>query len=451
MASSLDAAMLSEMQGLDRTDYVFELTLAGTEHRFASEAVASDSKGVYLPYVRSFASIPRSVAFPSLGLQNPRSSVSVFDEGRAIQKALGGPAAGEVIGAAAKIVLRSDEVAAANHYTALNGAVKDYSLRDREWSFTVGPDNSQLTSKLKIPKLTQEDWPRISGENRGKIGQLVVGDHSTGGIAGAAGVIQTYLVDPTNNYWYASFGHLVALPNFFPSVSGVLSSDFQMKHLAINGRPYTVAEQISGTTLTIDDDLKVDAQGVDTLGDGQGALLQNPGDVLEKMLVNLAFNEYPIGSILGSNPSAPSWRWLASVGEPVNSAYFTAVDEILSFTNHRTAFVLTSDMTAMDMIGDWVRSFKVPVFWDDQLRIAPKVFDLGIRTPYQSVFVSNDPRTGPVTGETFGEERVSRLTVNWGKSEAGGGFGRSNLAANEDLDYIVDASLDMPYGKRKVI
>ena len=146
MPTGIAEAMIAELQGLARVHPVFELTLSGTTHRFASEAIASESQGRYEPFVKNWGTIERTAGeSKDYALQNPRVTVDIYDKDRVIQKAIGGPSSGVVIDSVAQIILRSFNVAVGNHYTLVDGIVTDYRLTaDRAWQFVSTPDDRAL-------------------------------------------------------------------------------------------------------------------------------------------------------------------------------------------------------------------------------------------------------------------------------------------------------------------
>lgn len=455
-SGSVPAAMLAEARGRRRMHYTADLTIGGETLLYAKSPVVSESGGMYQPYVERFGSIPRGVGFPALsGLANPRLTMSIVDANRSFQKAAGGPGNGEVIGSAASVTLRSFYVPAASHYTRLSGEIKDYNpTGDQKYSVVLGPNETPLKGKLKIPKLTKDDWPTVPEANRDRAGQAVFGEWDSASRPAAddtRGLVQAYLVEPDigtgYGYWYVSFGH-------FPdsSITGVFvgavdeTAKFTMRRILRNGRPYTVLEQTSGTAFTIDDDVTVDCTGLGANGDASGTVERNPGDALRIVLSNFVFGEYPVGALpgLGTNPG---YRWLVNSTE-IDATSFTTVDGYLAALNHEHAFVYTSDHTGFDVVNQWISTFKAPVFWSDEFKLKAGFFLFYRKDLYDSDAIRKDRRdtlTRPV-GKTYGDDRLSRIRTNYMYDPVGNTFDRSILQANEDLGFTNEGAIDYTAG-----
>lgn len=436
-SGSIPALMLDEVRGLKRVHYTADLTLAGTTLRYAKTDIASDSQGSYLGDVTNFGNLSRGGSFPSLGLDNPRPTLSVFDKDRNLQTSIGGPASGKVIGSPANVVLRSFYVPASSHYTRLAGEIKDYNpAGDRIWDFVLGPATTALKSKLKIPRLVREDWPVIPEQNRDKPGQMPWGEFVSSG-RDATGLIQAFLVDATLKFWYLCFGHLPddSITTVFVNTADD-TANFTMRRIIRNGRPYTVLEQTGGTALTIADNVTVDLLGLGSSGDTTGVTETDPADVLKIMLANVVFGEFPIGAILGGGTD-PGWRWLVDF-DHIDTASFLAADTFLTTLHHEVAGVFTSDQTGFDLISQWVDTFKCPVFWSDEFKLKIGCFNFFQRDIYAPPLISKGDGEvlRPLGGKTFGEERQNRMLINYMLDPASNSFDRSFLAANEDVPFV---------------
>lgn len=443
--SSISSAMLTELRGQARIHYTMDLGLDAT-YRFAKSPVASESNGLYLPDVRTFGTIQRGIGYPSFGLQDPRVTVGVIDRTRVLQKAIGGPRRGDVIGSPASIIMRSFYVDATNHYTILSGEVKDFRINsgeDRAYTIVIGPNLSTLTSKLNIPRLTNAEWQRIPSENRDGPGRIILGVWDSTSRSNV-GLIPCPFVDTQFPYHYLCYGHLPA-----GSVTGVWkldgtskTADFTQANIIKNGHPYTMVQQTGDLGNVITESVNVDCTGLGDVGDGSGSVVvEEPAEALRLVLANFVYGEWPKDAAA----TASGFQWLSNTSDIDATSFSDADTYFLNVRHFRHVGIFTSDQTALDVIGQWIQTFQCPVFWSDELKIKIGFFDLAKRNIYTSTFVRQDKRqVRQISMESFGEERKSRVTVSYMPDLSGGRFDRSFLAANEDLSFMQSETLDLP-------
>ncbi len=444
MGTAVSADLQTELDGQRRVFPVFEVTLDGTEYRFAKAAIASTSKGVYSPYIQSIASFSTSIGFPSLGLGQPRVNVSLYDQERVLQKAHGGPAGGHVMGSTARIWYRSDFVAAGEHYKAVDGVLVDFGGRDRMLEYAIGPDALPLQGLLKIPKLTRLDFPDIPQDNV-QVGQLVLGEFDSTGIENATGQVEAILVDEANDRWFQSWGHMLSTTQVWKNGTKD-TANWTQKRLLANGKPWTCIEYTGSSAPTISDTVTFDCLGLDKNGDATSTLLQDPAEVLEVVLVNFVYNEWPEGAQLGSG-TTPGYRWLAVTAAPVEHAAVLAADVVLGYNNHIFSGILTSSDTVSNFLDTWINTFRYPLFWTDQLKIAVGTLWYGVRDIYPSAVIRQDERDViGISVETIGEDRRSALVVDYLMNGATGSFTEALSLKNKALPYNVSTSLQYTYG-----
>ena len=445
--------MLTELEGKARVHFTFDITLPNTSgtttlYQFAEKPTASESQGLYLPYALDLGSVARSTGFPTFGFQNPRTSVRIFDKERALQKAIGGPANGKVIGSLANVVMRSFDVASASHYTVMPGVVKDFNPSgEYEWNFVIGPDIEELESKLKIPRLEEMWEPKsIPQANREEPGRLIWGEWLSSGRSGV-GEIKAVLVDTTLNDWFVCNGHLPdsSITNVFvDEVSD--TANWTLQRLLQNGNPVSVIRDTGGT-YTVSNKVSFDCTGLGDRGDADGGvdLIERiPSVALIITLSSFAFREWPTGATFGA--VANSFKWfLASAA--IDSVSFAAAKTYHELLNHEVDAVWTSDQTGLDIMGEYMDSFYLPVFFSDEFLLKIGLINFHERDIYTTDFIRKDEKeVADISGQSFGEDRVSRINISYMPDKVTGGFDRRFTAANEDLGYTRENDISYTIG-----
>jgi hypothetical protein len=347
MATGIAAAMLTELQGLARVHPVFELTLSGTTHRFASQPIASESQGAYEPFVTNWGIIERSAgAARDYSLQNPRTTVDIYDQDRVLQKAIGGPSSGAIIDSTAKIILRSFNVAQASHYTLVDGIVADYRLAgNRLCQFVLTPDDRALrVSGNEIPTILPHDWPRAPDASYGTDGQAVYGEHHSTAIEGATGLINCTMIDEDNNYWYVSIGSVSDVVNVWRNGT-LATSDFTLSTWTLSTGVVSVIKDDTDTS-TSSDTITADVDGTEETTNW--TMITDPIEVLEDF-----FSNYTSVS--------------------TNATHLAETQNFLSDRGHVCAKVVKSSDKPLDVLNDICKSYKVaPMWsWDWTLGIRP--------------------------------------------------------------------------------
>ena len=455
--------MLTELQGKARVHWVFELTLGSTIHLFAEEAVASKSQGVYLPFVKSMGEISVGLGLPGFGLDQPRSTVQIFDAERVLQKALGGPQAGKALDSTAKLILRSDDVALGSHYTVMDGVVKQFTMpKERTYEFVVGTDERQLQSNVKIPRLSLAHWPSIPEANRDSLGQMLFGRWLSPGVPDATGMVECTLVDTENSYWYVSYGTMDEVPQIF--VDGVSDTDWTVigsrvdgVAFLVNGKPYTIIQDTAGTKRTTANTVTCDVHGPEERGDGSAtnATMTAPALMLQTIIANLVYNEWPVNA----SASSVGFRFFdesgspgSGIASPVNATAITTADGFFSDLNHTASIRLDSDTKASDVIDTWAKSFRVPVAWNTDFNIAPYFLDFHPRDIYPSTFIRQDEhQVKSISMSNWGDEVRSRHAVSYILNAAAGEFGKQLIAEDAAVQKVVEEALEFTYGPAEVI
>ncbi len=136
--------------------------------------------------------------------------------------------------------------------------------------------------------------------------------------------------------------------------------------------------------------------------------------------------------------------WISPV---TDHASVLAAGAILGYNNHIFSGILTSNDTVSNFLDTWINTFRYPLFWTDQLKIAVGTLWYGVRDIYPSAVIRQDERDViGISVETIGEDRRSALVVDYLMNGATGSFTEALSLKNKALPYNVSTSLQYTYG-----
>ena len=464
MTSSLSAALLADIQATGRTAWSFDVTIGASSLRFAREGspLYSIANGVYLPYVRSIGDTDVTLGFPSGGQSVPRVTAVVYDAERALQKAHS--AATRVKGGATALTLRTTNlaVAEADHYEELSGIIHDWrSPEDRHYEYVFGPDDSPIAgpeATFNIPRLSTAHWPRVPAENLDAAGRAVFGTWSSIGVPGATGMVKAILVDPDNGIWYVSHGTEDDVPRIW--VNGVTDTQWNVhgtrassSPYTVSGQPYTIIEDTASTLRTVSDTVTVDVDGPEKNGDGSGGstLLTAPAQMLETILANYAWNEWPLNAL----SSSLGFRFFLVGGTPGSgkvtpfdtTARLTA-DGLLGNQNHTASIIITSDTAVKSFVETWATSFQAYVSWNSAMKLTPVVLPIHQKDIYTSNAVRKDTRQilGTLGQSTLGGDVYSKVTMGYIMNASTGSLVRTRISHDSLNPDLRKGDFDYTYG-----
>lgn len=383
---------------------IVNFTIAGTTFYYGPKEggvfrVTANGR-LYVPGMISRSTIPRKLSWPSYGLFEPRVTFRIYDEDRSLQKHLGGPAQGAVIGGTFSYAWSSPNITSANVFTIINaGIIKDFRyVGDRIYEFVVGPDDAPLKDKLKIPILSRAIWSNIPVANEDAAGKIYFGNWISTGVPGATGMVPATLVDEVTGIWLVSYGIMDHVTNI--NVDGVSDTDFTVVGTGTvgvgpfvhNGRPYTILQDDAGTLRTTSNSVTCDVLGPEQQGDGSqtGLTLEDAATMLRIILANFCYNEYPIDA---PTPTAGSWSFFsqetADANTPINvDSNDDADSNFFNPYNVSASILATSDDTGIDIIKTWAKSFRCPVGWDIPFELVTRPIKLNNRDAYPTEVIT---------------------------------------------------------------
>lgn len=455
-SSSLPSSLLAELTARRGLHWTFDITLGSQTLRFAYRHSPLLAKGVgaYLPHVETIGDSAVSIGFPSGGIASPRLTVVVQDLTRALQKAHA--SAPRVKDSAVATTGRSERVS--DVYTELSGIVHKWRQPGSyKYEYVIGPNDAPLNRSVNIPRLTDAYWPNIPAANRDLPGQAVFGSWSSIGVLGATGMVPAYLVDEQSGIWYVSHGTCDDIPRIY--VDGAIDTDWTVKgtrasstpYIA-NGVPFTILQDTASTKRTTANAVTVDVDGPQPAGNGSGGanILRFPAEILRAILCNYVFNEWP----LNATSSGLGFTFFLVGGSPGNATPWSSaaevdVEERLGYYGHRCSVLITSDTTVSELIRGWCESFNCYLSWDSAFNLRPVHFPIHRRNLYPSDVIRKDTQltdSDDLPGETFGEEVVSEIVINYANNEAAGGLVRKHIARDTLSPEYRNGEIQFLYG-----
>lgn len=452
--------MLAEFQGQQRVHPVFEITLGGKEFRFSDRAVASDSKGTYLPHIEKdgWGTFERIGDDDSFNLTTSRSTVTVLDESRELQKELGGKSKGAVRDSVAKCFYRSDFVPAADHWRFFNGVCADWRIAgDRKYQFVLEPDQKSIDSNLQINTINQSLFSSMPLKFIGRDGQVVYGTHNSGGVTGATGMIKAIPIEPINisasdpSVWFCSWGWLEEITNVWVGGTLVNSSNVTLQPInqATSGLAYAKFILDAGEVSSEDDVVTFDAIGLhDNFTPPAGNLISNPAAFIRHVLSNFVFGR---GALLAVGAS-----WQDEDDVPVASAIFDRAATFFSIRGMETAKVLTSSDTGRSVFNGWCGggNFRAVPFYTDEYKIGAIPNDPSEITIYKDadhIAQRRGDALGELSQDTSGRSRVTDITVNYILNDATSTLAKQNRSSDLSIATQVGESVDLLFGKSRLI
>jgi hypothetical protein len=285
--------------------------------------------------------------------------------------------------------------------------------------------------------INQAIWPNASREALSTMEPIVYGTFDSGADGGA---VPCPLVDRSQNWYLVSVGHAKSVDRVY--VDGVQqTAGFTVVYPLQGGRRYTV---IQFTASQMDKAVTADVQGLEATGDGSGALITNPADMLKHLLVNFVYGFWLDGA------------WLADATAPVSTTYFSETATLLSGRKaaRRISGVLQPDGTlslkGIDEVNRFCQTWPVyPLWtWDGQLAIR-------FPNPFIDPFFDSPMLIGGVNvhnaDDGYTEERdfqtmVSRIEVHYLRNEVLNSFQQDLTVEDPSIPGGSADQINMHYG-----
>ncbi len=259
-------------------------------------------------------------------------------------------------------------------------------------------------------------------------------------------MVPTIPISSFPNWWYVSFGkvklNLVAVYRNGTEET----ANWTLTTTETNGRFYTILIDDTDTADQEADTVYADLDGVEVTGDGVGALLSDPADILQHFLTNFTFNAWPTGS------TGIAGEWLNVSTAPINATHFATTDTFFGNRQYAASRVLTTDDRGIDVLNDFCESHKVAPFWASD-------WTLGI-LPIDHSPLDLDTgrliRLEDVRGESSAVPRVdsllNRLEVKWLRDQAAGQLRKGPIGIYDtNRTPIISESLDLNWVEASLV
>lgn len=275
--------------------YLLNLDLPGGENRWGLVPYKSSGAGMFRSKILSAETLVRDASEQTGKLEPYEHRFVVDDTDRFISKLIEGPY-GDLIETSTALWRRACPfLSPEDWWTLFNGTLRIGSLSNYQWSLTLRVNDRPLYQD--VPRgwgITRADWPNADAAVLDKIAPWIYGRHSSLGL-GDKGIIPTLNVDTVN--WVRLISALwdKDVPRVYNKTDSVLLTpgvDYTITHPVVNGKQYTVVDLITdqGT-----DEITCDVDGIEAVGDGTGALLENPGKQLAHYLNHAVYFDHQSG------------------------------------------------------------------------------------------------------------------------------------------------------------
>jgi hypothetical protein len=327
---------------------------SGTRYySLADEGVFSASVAAYQPRLLSCGSYRVSLSDASKSLQHVTLNPVVTDGDESLLNLVGRGERWQY--SAVRVYWAPAAASGKSQWTQMYGGdLDDIQPGKRgEWHFTVNPTQfRKLQSPFPLVQVGTYDWPNADKSALGNPIPIVIGKHDDYGDQNT-GAVPTLYVDKVGFRYLVSLGWVTPLRVYSAGTLKTLTTHYTISRTNIGGRYFTLIDFIAdqGTN-----QITLDVEGVETIGNGTGVMVTEATDVLKFVLVNFCFNEYQQG------------LWQTGLGgAPINTASFTAVQSALSGRACGSAFAasryLAGQTSGEQFINEWAASTGVDVAW----------------------------------------------------------------------------------------
>lgn len=339
--------------------------------RWSKPGFGSDSGGMYEERIISSGSVPLSRGDERYALETPEITLIIDDSDKSFSNRLG--AQEPILNANARLYVASKNYSFSSWHQAFIGRLSFWQRSARtQVSLTVKPPDFELDAAF--PVLTIDaDWPDADPAVRGARIPILYGRHDSAGATNKGAVPCLYVKSDANPFRYApTFGWAKVIRRVYKDNVRLATSAYTISHPVLNGRQWTT---VDFSTSQGSSTISVDADGIESIGDGTGALLSKPGEVMKHVLSNFTY-------------AHASRLWLPTTTR-INAASFDGVDSFLAKrangASYRAARHIQGETTARTLLNDWCLSNVVYAWWDAGLLY------VGADDPHTSAIYIDDP------------------------------------------------------------
>jgi hypothetical protein len=354
------------------TVYLFKLTIDGTPYLFG-ETGAPWGPDAVDPRMISPGTVIRGVALRQNAIEFGSVDVILDDSDMAMAALFHGPKRNKVRGSPGILYLGSRNVAPEDWYIRFAGRLDTAGLPGpKTWTVTLSPNDLPLQrDSLPKPTVSPGDWPSAAVEIQDAIVPLIYGKISSASGTNT-GAVQLMNVDSAGFRYLVCAGWAVAVDKVYADGVPVSPSAYSVTRPVVNGRLYTLVDFVAdpGSSVTIG----ADVRGYESVGDGTGTLITDPGDVIKHGLANFIYNDYRSGP------------WLPDSSAPIDAASFARAKAFFSARGYQVSKCVKTKVRGQDFVNEILASNEAKACWTAAGNIALKVEDF-TSFEYETVFV----------------------------------------------------------------
>jgi hypothetical protein len=423
----LSPAMLAKVRsGTGRYAWLLELALPGGTINASRGGWDSLGAGWYEDSIQAWTRTPKRSLSDPRGGAVPAVTVGVnwIDHDRRLARVFEGPNRDRVYGSPATIRLAEASLPPSGYFTYFAGIVSAWPAKDRAFDLELRTDDLVLERYHGVP-LTQSDWPAAETSVWGQHAPRVYGKHHSFGST-EGGMLPTLLVDIARFRYLVGAGWLVAVDRVY--VDGVeITSGWMVDRIVRNNRLYTTvtfATDQAGKAVT------VDARGYETVGDGSGALIENPCDQFVHALNNWIWGQYSSGP------------WLT--GAPVSSAAATSCAAFFTRKGIKGSGYIKDRIRGHDLVSAWLKTFNARGFWTNSGQLAVGIQEHQHASVYPATLYREDRHDiGASFRLKYRDDLISGVSVKHLYSANLGDYTQSLTINDPTVDREAEEALDM--------
>jgi len=427
MVSNLPANMLAEMKGQDRIYSVLELDLSSTL-RFAQNPLASDSSGLYLPYLITGVIPVREADTVNFSFNTAKASAVIYDEGRVLQKELGGPSRKNIRGNAARWKLVSPFLESADHFTFFDAVITNYGMTsDRTYSFEMSPKLTEFDSVFNIPIHSKSFFPNILIADEDTDMNLVYGEHRSSGITGADGMITCTSINEAD-IWTVSLGRIEAVTSVYVDETKIASGDWT-ELLIARGRNNISTIRITTGAPAATAKVTVDVKGLtDDPSSADGTMISNPIEIVRNMVANFVYKD-------GTTSGVSAWADESTL--PIATNVLNTARDFYKLRNLAASVLITSSSIPRTVISGIGKDWNAAPFFTLDNEFAMRPEDPSETDIYlgddNHILDSNQHLLKFRSMETARQTPTTKLNVSFILNNSGGGFAKTVQVADKDI------------------
>lgn len=443
----IPANMLIEMKGQDRIYSVLESDLS-TTLRFAEHPIASDSLGMYLPYLVSGALPAREADTVNFSFNSAKASASVFDEDRAIQKELGGASRKAIRGRAIRWKLVSPFLDVADHLTLFDGVISNYGMSaERTYNFELSPKISEFDSQFNMPVASTALFPSIPDEDGAEFKDtdlwIVYGKHVSSSATGSDGMIQCTPMGEAD-LWIVSLGAVEEVLAVYEDGTRRDNDDWT-EILVARGNHNISTIRFTATAPPVTDTITVDVKGLTNVPTGTGTMISNPMGIARNLVANFVYNDGTTANLAA---------WAEESGLPMNTTILDAAEEFYDIRNLTASAQIFSSNIPRTVLAGIGKDWNAAPFFTIDNKFAMRPEDPSETDLYKGVDSHIIDRVHPSFEfrgmETARQTPVTKLNVSYLLKRSGGGFIKTVQVADKDITPELIESLQMTTSRASV-